>query len=183
VNVITGVIKANIPTRISFAVMSQVDSRTILDMGGAEKLLGKGDMLYLPQDKSSPLRAQCAYVGDKEIENVVEFLKEKATAEYDESVMEGIKIKVDPLDFSASSKADNRFEDELLPKAMEIAFEKNIISTSTIQRRLRLGYARAGRIIDEMEEKGFVSAADGSKPRKVLVSKEEFFGGTYESET
>ncbi|MCL1802725.1 MAG: DNA translocase FtsK [Eubacteriaceae bacterium] len=175
VNVITGVIKANIPSRLSFAVMSQVDSRTILDMGGAEKLLGKGDMLYLPQDKNTPIRAQCAYIGDKEIENVVNFIKKKQTAEYDEDVMEGIKQPAMPPD--ASNSNSSSFSDELLPKAMAIAFEKNIISTSTIQRRLRLGYARAGRIIDEMEERGYISAADGSKPRKVLIAREEFGEG------
>ena len=176
VNVITGVIKANIPTRISFAVMSQIDSRTILDMSGAEKLLGRGDMLYLPQDKNAPLRAQCAYVSDKEIERVVDFVKKKAVADYDSSVMEGIKNAADSADKPSSGSGE--YEDELLPKAMEIAFEKNIISTSTIQRRLRLGYARAGRIIDEMEALGYVSGADGSKPRKVLITQDEYYGGS-----
>ena len=176
VNVITGVIKANIPTRISFAVMSQIDSRTILDMSGAEKLLGRGDLLYLPQDKNAPLRAQCAYVSDKEIERVVDFVKKKAVADYDSSVMEGIKTAADASD--RPSSGSEGYEDELLPKAMEIAFEKNIISTSTIQRRLRLGYARAGRIIDEMEALGYVSGADGSKPRKVLITQDEYYGGS-----
>ncbi|MDR2519679.1 MAG: DNA translocase FtsK [Eubacteriaceae bacterium] len=175
VNVITGVIKANIPSRISFAVMSQVDSRTILDMGGAERLLGKGDMLYLPQERNAPVRAQCAFVADKEIERVVGFIKRKQSAKYDESVMEGIKRQ--PGESDAMEAGGPSFKDELLPKAMEIAFEKNAISTSTIQRRLRLGYARAGRIIDEMEMLGYISSADGSKPRKVLVAREDYYGG------
>ncbi|MCL1912957.1 MAG: DNA translocase FtsK [Eubacteriaceae bacterium] len=179
VNVITGVIKANIPTRISFAVMSQVDSRTILDSSGAEKLLGRGDMLYLHQSQNSPIRAQCAYVSDKEIERVVEFVKKKSKADYDEGVIAGVKSAA--LDGpSAAFGSDDDYGDELLPKAMEIAFEKNIISTSTIQRRLRLGYARAGRIIDEMEDRGYISEADGSKPRKVLITQEEYYGTTFE---
>lgn len=170
VNVITGLIKANIPSRISFAVASQIDSRTILDMGGAEKLLGKGDMLYYPTGYSQPVRAQCAFISDDEVERVVEFIKLKTEASYDNDVYEDIQsVKED-----GSLPAEGGFDDELLPKAMEVAFEKMIISTSTIQRRLRLGYARAGRIIDEMEDRGFVTPAEGTKPRQVLVGRDEF---------
>ncbi len=171
VNVITGLIKANIPSRISFAVTSQVDSRTILDMGGAEKLLGRGDMLYFPSGLSKPIRAQCAYVSDKEVEKVVSFVKTKRTADYDDEVYERIKSGNDSL---PGSSGDGEYDDELLPKAMDIAFERGQISTSNIQRKLRIGYARAGRIVDEMEEKGFISGPNGSKPREVLISYEEF---------
>ncbi|MFA0816375.1 MAG: DNA translocase FtsK 4TM domain-containing protein [Anaerofustis sp.] len=171
VNVITGLIKANIPSRISFAVTSQVDSRTILDMGGAEKLLGRGDMLYYPSGMSKPIRAQCAYVSEKEVERVVDSIKQKQTAEYDNTVIEDIKSG---KEMTPGSENASGFEDDLLPKAMEVAFEKGQISTSTIQRRLRLGYARAGRIIDEMEERGFISGPDGSRPRRVLIGKDEF---------
>ena len=171
VNVITGLIKANIPSRISFAVTSQVDSRTILDMGGAEKLLGRGDMLYYPSGMSKPIRAQCAYVSEKEVERVVDSIKQKQTAEYDDAVIEDIKSG---KEMNIGSENKTGFEDELLPKAMEIALEKGQISTSNIQRRLRLGYSRAGRIIDEMEERGFISGPDGSRPRTVLISFEDF---------
>ena len=171
VDVITGTIKANIPSRISFAVTSQVDSRTILDMGGAEKLLGRGDMLYYPSGMSKPIRAQCAYVSEKEVERVVDSIKQKQTAEYDDAVIEDIKSG---KEMNIGSENKTGFEDELLPKAMEIALEKGQISTSNIQRRLRLGYSRAGRIIDEMEERGFISGPDGSRPRTVLISFEDF---------
>ncbi len=173
VNVITGLIKANIPSRISFAVTSQVDSRTILDMGGAEKLLGRGDMLYYPSGMSKPMRAQCAYVSEKEVERVVDYIKKKRTADYDTNVIEDIKTRKDS---NSNEDPSAEYEDELLPKAMEVAFEKGQISTSTIQRRLRLGYARAGRIIDEMEEKGYVSPPEGSKPRRLLISYEDYYG-------
>ncbi len=170
VNVITGLIKANIPSRISFSVSSQTDSRTILDMGGAEKLLGKGDMLYYPSGESKPMRAQCAYISEKEISKVVAFIKKDQTAEYDAKVSESIENASAGGEHSAGA-----FDDELLPKAMKIAFEKGEISTSMIQRKLKLGYARAGRIIDEMEEKGYISERQGSNPRRILVSYDEFF--------
>ena len=170
VDVITGIIKANIPTRIAFSVSSQIDSKTILDHAGAEKLIGKGDLLYYPEG----IRAQCAYVSEEEVESVVEFIKSQCVAEYDEEVYEDIKSSAETGNISTSGAGSSAFMDDLLPEAMDIAFEKMIISTSTIQRRLRIGYARAGRIIDEMEERGFVSSQDGSKPRNVLIGKDEF---------
>ncbi len=166
VNVITGVIKANIPSRIAFAVSSQIDSRTILDGAGAEKLLGKGDMLFMPMGASKPKRLQGAFVTDKEVEAIVDFVKEKSEAKYDEDITEKI---------NADTQVDNDMEDcdELLPKAIEIAIASGNISTSMVQRRLGVGYARAGRIIDQMEARGIISGADGAKPRNVLVSSED----------
>ena len=171
VDVITGTIKANIPQRIAFSVSSQIDSKTILDHAGAEKLIGKGDLLYYPEG----IRAQCAFVSEEEVESVVNFIKEQCVAEYDDEVYEDIRSSADSAAGNSSdAAASNVFMDDLLADAMEIAFEKMTISTSTIQRRLRIGYARAGRIIDEMEERGFVSEADGARPRNVLIGKDEF---------
>ncbi len=163
VNVITGVIKANIPSRIAFAVSSHIDSRTILDSAGAEKLLGKGDMLFMPMGASKPTRIQGAFISDKEVERIVEFIKDTSQAVYDEDIKEKINstVEIEPDDTDA---------DELLPKAIEIAIASGQISTSMVQRRLGVGYARAGRIIDQMEARGIISGADGSKPRNVLVS-------------
>lgn len=181
VNVITGLIKANIPSRIAFAVTSQIDSRTILDRGGAEKLLGRGDMLYNPIDENTPVRAQCAFVEDDEIENVVTFIRQSSgEASYDEQIQEEIKATAAdnaPKQTAADDRDDDGDDDALIRKAMEIAFQnKGKLSTSLIQRKLRVGYSRAGRLVDEMEERGYISPADGSKPREVLVSYEEFFG-------
>ncbi len=170
VNVITGVIKANIPTRIAFAVSSQIDSRTILDAMGAEKLLGKGDMLFMPFGASKPTRLQGAFVSDKEVESVVEFIKDTSKARYDEDITEKINAGA-----GTASSEEMEDGDELLPKAIEIAIASGSISTSMIQRRLGVGYARAGRIIDQMEARGIISGPDGSKPRNVLVSHEELF--------
>lgn len=163
VDVITGIIKANIPSRISFAVSSQVDSRTILDMAGAEKLTGKGDMLYYPTGEQKPVRIQGAFVSEKEIEEVVSFIKKQVKARYSEEVM----------DAATRKEPDHRDCDELLPDAIEIALEQNQASVSLIQRKLRVGYARAARIIDQMEERGIVSGFEGSKPRRVLISRED----------
>lgn len=171
VNVITGVIKANIPTRIAFAVSSQIDSRTILDSMGAEKLLGKGDMLFMPFGASKPTRLQGAFVSDKEVESIVEFVKDTSKARYDEDITEKINASS-----GAAAAEDMEDGDELLPKAIEIAIASGSISTSMIQRRLGVGYARAGRIIDQMEARGIISGPDGSKPRNVLVSSDELFG-------
>ncbi len=166
VNVITGVIKANIPSRIAFAVSSHIDSRTILDAAGAEKLLGKGDMLFMPMGASKPTRIQGAFISDKEVEKIVEFIKDTSEARYDEDIKEKINstVEIEPDDTDC---------DELLPKAIEIALASGSISTSMVQRRLGVGYARAGRIIDQMEARGIISGADGSKPRNVLVSAED----------
>ena len=166
VNVITGVIKANIPSRIAFAVSSHIDSRTILDSAGAEKLLGKGDMLFMPMGASKPTRIQGAFISDKEVERVVEFIKDTSEASYDEDIKDKINATV-------GVEPDDADCDELLPKAIEIAVASGSISTSMVQRRLGVGYARAGRIIDQMEARGIISGADGSKPRNVLVSAED----------
>ena len=163
VDVITGTIKANIPSRISFSVSSQADSRTILDMGGAEKLLGKGDMLFHPVGESKPLRLQGAYIDEKEVENVVEFLKAQYSTDYKNEIIDNIESEV---------SVDVENSDELIGDAIEIVTSEGQASISLLQRRLRIGYARAARLIDEMEDKGIVGGYEGSKPRKVLVSKE-----------
>lgn len=168
VDVITGTIKANIPSRISFAVTSQTDSRTILDTAGAEKLLGKGDMLFASSDSMRPLRIQGAFVSDKEVLNVVEHIKKESQVSYDEKAMETVEEK--------SKVAEIDDEDELLDEATRIIIEENTASVSLLQRKLRIGYARAGRIIDQLETKGIVGPYEGSKPRKVLVDKSYFEG-------
>ncbi len=167
VNVITGVIKANIPSRIAFAVSSQVDSRTILDMAGAEKLTGKGDMLYYPVGASKPMRAKGAFVSDKEVERIVEHIKSQARAQYDEHIIEGI------TDSQPEEQVEDNGRDEFLSQAIESVVEVGQASVSFIQRKFKVGYARAGRIIDQMEERGIISGYEGSKPR-VLISKMEW---------
>lgn len=167
VDVITGTIKANIPSRISFAVSSQTDSRTILDMAGAEKLLGRGDMLFYPQGMSKPQRIQGAFIDDSEVERLVEFLKSRNEAEYEEEIMEDIEKK---FEFSQEDC------DELLPEAIDIVIDEQQASTSFLQRRLRVGYARAARIIDQMEERGIVGPPEGNRGRKVLLSREDIDG-------
>ena len=166
VDVITGTIKANIPSRISFAVSSQVDSRTILDMVGAEKLLGKGDMLFYPSNFSKPIRVQGAFISDMEVEKVVNYLKAQNITEYDDEIIETIQNEIE---------LDNILEDtdELLPNAINLVVEEGQASISLLQRKLKIGYARAARIVDEMEELGIVGGYEGSKPRKVLVSKDD----------
>lgn len=167
VDVITGLIKANIPSRISFAVSSQTDSRTILDMGGAEKLLGKGDMLFFPVGAPKPLRVQGAFLSDKEVETVVNYLTKQAQPVYDEKVLEAQPVE-------ESQKSDADYEDELLPQAVKILIENGNASISMLQRRLHIGYARAARLIDIMEQKGIVGGYEGSKPRSILMSLEQF---------
>lgn len=171
VDVITGVIKANIPSRIAFAVSSQVDSRIILDASGAEKLLGRGDMLYLPIGMSKPLRIQGCFVNDREVESVVTYLKENSTADYDDSIVEHIETNAKESTEAAEDDGDN---DVMLPDAIECVIEAGQASTSLLQRRLKLGYARAARIIDEMESRGIVGPFEGSKPRKVLISRQQW---------
>ena len=163
VDVITGTIKANIPSRISFAVTSQTDSRTILDTAGAEKLLGKGDMLYAPSDSMKPLRIQGAFVSDKEVLSVVDYIKQETKVDYDQSAIETVEEN------SQVKEVDD--EDELLDQATQIIIEENTASVSLLQRKLRVGYARAGRLIDQLESKGIVGPYEGSKPRKVLVDR------------
>ena len=159
VDVITGLIKANVPSRISFAVSSQVDSRTILDMGGAERLIGKGDMLYYPIGANKPVRAQGAWISDKEVQALVEYWQKQGEPDYQEAVVDG-KIQV-PL-------ADEE-DDELLPDAIRLVVENGQASISMLQRRFRIGYSRAARLIDVMELRGIVGSYQGSKPRDVLA--------------
>jgi len=169
VDVITGVIKANIPSRISFAVSSQVDSRTILDMAGAEKLLGRGDMLLHPVGKPKPIRIQGANITDAEVERVVEFVKVQGDARYDDDIIE--EINNDGATDEGEGGGDN---DELLPQAIELVIDAGQASVSFIQRKFRVGYARAARIIDQMEARGIVSGYEGSKPRQVLITRQQW---------
>lgn len=173
VDVITGLIKANVPSRIAFAVSSQVDSRTILDMAGAEKLLGKGDMLFYPAGASKPTRVQGAFVDDKEVEKIVDFIKSNTDATYSEEILESIE-KANSTDKDVKDVDDGDETDPLLDEAIETVIETQTASTSFIQRRFKVGYARAGRIIDQMEERGIISGYQGSKPREVLMSKERW---------
>jgi len=172
VDVITGIIKANIPSRIAFAVSSQVDSRTILDTAGAEKLLGKGDMLFYPSGAPKPTRVQGSYVADEEVEKIVDFLKfNGGEAKYNEDIMESIE-KANSTDQELDKEANEDDADPLLMDAIDTVVEAGQASTSFIQRRFKVGYARAGRIIDQMEERGIISGYQGSKPREVLITKE-----------
>ena len=175
VDVITGIIKANIPSRIAFAVSSQIDSRTILDMGGAEKLLGRGDMLFAPMGSQKPLRVQGCYVDDREIESVVNFVKKSKVFEYDQSVIEGIE-KNAVAEKSKDDEQENSTlnQDPMMDEAIKCVVEAGQASTSLLQRRLRLGYARAGRLIDQMEQSGIVGPHEGSKPRQVLLSYQQW---------
>ncbi|MBQ5437856.1 MAG: DNA translocase FtsK, partial [Firmicutes bacterium] len=169
VDVITGVIKANIPSRIAFAVSSQVDSRTILDMAGAEKLLGKGDMLYSPQGISKPVRVQGSFVSDQEVFDVIDFIKQNCKkVTYSESVTTAMNKA------GAGPAAQSDEDDELLADAIDTVVRSETASVSSLQRRFRIGYNRAARLIDLMEERGIVGPADGSKPRKVLLSIEQY---------
>ena len=169
VDVITGLIKANVPSRISFAVSSQVDSRTILDSTGAEKLLGKGDMLFYPVGESKPKRVQGAFISEEEVENVVSFIKDiKSDSKCESEILEYINSA------SVTSIKINEDCDELLDEAIKIVVETGQVSTSYLQRRLRIGFNRAARIVEELEKNRIISARDGNKPRQVLMSKEEF---------
>lgn len=165
VDVITGVIKANIPSRIAFGVSSQVDSRTILDMGGAEKLLGRGDMLFMPMGASKPIRVQGAFMSDQEVETIVHYVRSQGEAEYDESI-------VPELD--DASMAEEEPQDELYEQAVQIVLEAKQASVSLLQRRMRVGYTRAARLIDYMEGRGVIGPYEGSKPREVLMSLEQY---------
>lgn len=165
VDVITGVIKANIPSRIAFGVSSQVDSRTILDMAGAEKLLGRGDMLFMPMGSSKPIRVQGAFMSDQEVENIVGFVRDQGQAEYDESLVPEI---------DESGVSDDEVLDELYDQAVTIILEAKQASVSLLQRRMRVGYTRAARLIDSMEARGVIGPYEGSKPREVLMSMEQY---------
>ena len=175
VDVITGLIKANVPSRIAFAVSSQVDSRTILDQVGAEKLLGKGDMLYFPSGASKPTRVQGAFVSDEEVEQIVGFVKSNGTAVYSEDILDTIENggKDEQIKNLTAEQADEDDTDPFLQDAIDTVVETGQASTSFIQRKFKVGYARAGRIIDQMEERGVISGYQGSKPREVLWTLEK----------
>ena len=172
VDVITGLIKANVPSRIAFAVSSQVDSRTILDSVGAEKLLGKGDMLFFPTGFPKPVRVQGAFVSDEEVEKIVGFVKQNGTANYSEDILETIENSNKTEKELIQEQAEDDETDPFLMDAIDAVVEQGTASTSFIQRRFKVGYARAGRIIDQMEERGIISGYQGSKPREVLITKE-----------
>lgn len=173
VDVITGLIKANVPSRIAFAVSSQVDSRTILDSVGAEKLLGKGDMLFFPAGAPKPSRVQGAFVSDDEVEKIVDFIKSNGTATYSEDILESIENS-NKTDKEMAMEADADDDtDPFLMDAIQTVVETGQASTSFIQRKFKVGYARAGRIVDQMEERGVISGYQGSKPREVLMTLEK----------
>ncbi len=165
VDVITGVIKANFPSRISFKVASKVDSRTVLDMNGAENLLGRGDLLFMKPGDAKPTRGQCSFVSDSEIHKVIEFIKNQQSPEYDEKILQ-------QQTSSASGASDEK--DELYDEALKLVLETNQASVSILQRRMRLGYTRAARLIDMMEQNGIVGPYCGSKPRDILINREEW---------
>ena len=179
-DVITGLMKANIPSRIAFAVASAMESRIILDTQGAEKLVGRGDMLYAPIGAGKPMRVQGCFVSDAEVEEVTSFVKENFNTNYDQNVMEEIERKAAQAGSGKATASDpepNHDEldgDEMLPAAVDVILETGQASVSMLQRRLKLGYARAARIVDEMEEKGIVGPFQGSKPRAILVTKEQW---------
>jgi S-DNA-T family DNA segregation ATPase FtsK/SpoIIIE len=170
VNVITGVIKANFPARISFQVATKVDSRTVIDANGAETLVGNGDLLFMPPGTSKLIRAQGTYVDDAEIERVVKFIKDQAGPAYQDGLLpKEEKAK----EVEEEEEEEERITDELFDRAVEIVLRTNQASASNLQRKMKIGYARAGRIIDMMEQRGIVGPADGSKPRKILVGMPE----------
>ena len=169
VNVITGSIKANVPSRISFAVGSQIDSRTILDMAGAEKLLGKGDMLFAPIGANKPIRVQGAFISDDEVEKLVEFVKAQREPEYDNTVTQEVEKEAE----KESSDANDVYRDELLERAVNLVMESGQASVSMLQRRFRIGYTRAARLVDTMEDLKIVGPSMGSKAREILMSSEQ----------
>jgi S-DNA-T family DNA segregation ATPase FtsK/SpoIIIE len=170
VDVVTGLIKANIPSRIAFSVASQFDSRTILDMAGAEKLLGKGDMLFSPVGSTKPYRVQGPYISEKEIDKVIKFVKkEGGSPVYDEEIQKAIE--------SHEKRGGAEPQDELTEDAIAFILKSGQASVSMLQRRFRIGYNRAARIIDEIEEKGIIGPSDGSRPRQVLVTEDQYFNG------
>ena len=177
VNVITGLIKANIPSRISFAVASSIDSRTILDMNGAEKLLGKGDMFYFPTGEKAPIRVQGCFVSDAEINAVVDYIGKNSETDYDEHISEIMDAPA-AEDADAAGASDGEAEvDERLEEAIEMALTDGQASISMLQRRMKIGYARAGRLIDDMAARGIVSKSAGSKPREVLITFDQYLMG------
>ena len=179
-DVITGLMKANIPSRIAFAVASSLESRIILDNSGAEKLIGKGDMLYAPLGIGKPIRVQGCFISPEEIERVVDYVKSTGEADYSDEVMRKIEESVQEKDKGGKSAApapqdeDSGEADELFPAAVDVVLELGQASVSMLQRRLKLGYSRAARLVDQMEEKGIVGPFEGSKPRALLITKEQW---------
>ena len=181
-DVITGLMKANIPSRIAFAVASAMESRIILDTAGAEKLVGRGDMLYAPLGEGKPKRVQGCFISSEEIERVVNFVKENGETDYDESVIDKINAAVAEKEKGSAKGGGNAAPDqnaaddvdELLPAAIDVVMETGQASVSMLQRRLKLGYSRAARIVDEMETRGIVGPFEGSKPRQLLITKEQW---------
>lgn len=177
-DVITGIMKANIPSRIAFAVASQIESRIILDTTGAEKLIGKGDMLYAPLGEGKPTRVQGCFISNEEIEAVITRIKETSTAEYSEEILEHIEQQAEQVGNNkgggsgANDPGDD--EDELIEEAIEVIMDCRQASTSMLQRRLKLGYSRAARIIDQIEDRGIIGPSEGSKPRQILISREDW---------
>ena len=177
VDVITGLIKANIPSRIAFAVSSQVDSRTILDGAGAEKLLGQGDMLFMPVGAPKPTRIQGTFVRDEEISRVLDFIKSSATVQYDEAMIEAMEkhaIQDGKKGGSGADAEEDAGSDPMFKQAVDVVIDAGQASTSLLQRRCKLGYARAARIMDEMEQKSIIGPYEGAKPRAVLISRQQW---------
>ncbi len=192
VDVITGLIKANVPSRIAFRVSAQMDSRVILDMTGAEKLIGRGDMLFSPVGSTKPIRVQGAYVSETEIDNIISFIaKTYGTGDYDDSIIEQIEQEAQKCGTSGGKKggasASDNFDgdgfDPMLKSAIELAVDNGKISTSLIQRRLSLGYGRAAKLIDKMQDMGVVSPPEGQKPRTVLITRQQFMEMVINNET
>ncbi|MEG1918323.1 MAG: DNA translocase FtsK, partial [Oscillospiraceae bacterium] len=178
-DVITGIMKANIPSRIAFAVASSLESRIILDTQGAEKLVGRGDMLYFPLGSGKPLRVQGCLISPEEIERVVAFAKQSGEAEYSDEVIQKIEETLQEKEKGNGSRGNGdavpeNEEDELLPAAVEVVLETGQASVSMLQRRLKLGYSRAARVVDQMEERGIVGPFEGSKPRQLLITRAQW---------
>ena len=175
-DVITGIMKANIPSRIAFAVASQIESRIILDTTGAEKLIGKGDMLYAPLGGGKPTRVQGCFISSEEIESVIDHIKQTSTAEYSEEILEHIERQAEQVDSKGGGSSGDpaEDEDEMLEEAIDVIMDCRQASTSMLQRRLKLGYSRAARIIDQIEERGIIGPSEGSKPRRILISREDW---------
>lgn len=176
-NIITGLIKANIPSRIALSVKAQIDSRVILDTGGAETLLGNGDMLYLPNGQPKPVRVQGCYISTEEIERVVNFIKSQSDSRYDENIMEAVdQLTVQTPEEKQAAQEEPQIDEDaaLIDQAIEVVVAAGQASTSNLQRRLRLGYGRAARIMDELEQMGVIGPYEGAKPRRVLITKEQW---------
>ena len=174
-DVITGLIKANIPSRIALSVMSQIDSRTIIDQAGADKLLGNGDMLYMPIGQNKPIRVQGCFASTKDIDNTIKFIKSQVQGEFDNDIIQAVESMIPVTKNDRDDSSDNGYatgsDEDYIERAMAVAVDNGQLSTSMLQRKLKLGYARAARIMDELEEMGVVGPSEGAKPRKVLMSR------------